>query len=49
MTRSKIYESEAWLKMNFLIKGLKPSAMAKIAKCSENTIRTNLKKHGLIQ
>jgi len=48
MKRIKIYQSEAWLKMNFLIKGYSIKEMAAIARCSENTIRDNLKKHGLI-
>lgn len=49
MRRIKIYESEAWLKTNFLLKGFTIREMANMARCSENTIRTNLKKYGLIE
>jgi hypothetical protein len=49
MKRIRIYESEAWLKMNFLLRGFTIKEMADMARCSENTIRTNLKKYGIIE
>jgi len=48
MRKIKIYESEAWLKIYFLVKGFTIKEMAAMARCSENTIRANLKKYGII-
>lgn len=47
--RIKLYESKAWLELNFVTRGFTVEEIAAMARCSNNTIRENLKKVGLIK
>lgn len=51
MTRRsiKLYESKAWLNEYFVRKKMSITEITTLCRCSENTIRKNLKIHGFIK
>lgn len=49
MKKIKIYESKAWLELEYLVKGFTVEEISKKARCSKNTIRENLKKFEIIK
>lgn len=49
MAKIKLYESDAWLRLQFVTKKKTIDEIAEMCGCSHNTIRTRLKKLKLIR
>lgn len=49
MPKVKLYESEAWLKQKYYIEKLSIAEIAKSCGVSDRSIRSYLKKYGLIK
>lgn len=49
MPKIKLYESEAWLKQKYYIEKLSIADIAKLCNVSDRSIRTYLKRYGLIK
>jgi len=47
--KTKLYKSEAWLRLNFLTKKLSIDEIAALAGVSGRTIRTELQNRGLLR
>lgn len=49
MPRVKLYQNEKWLRMQFLINRKTIKEIADELGCSQNSVRENLKRFGLIK
>lgn len=49
MARTKLYDSKAWLNQKYYVEKLSIDQIAKLCNVSDRSIRTYLKKHGLIK
>lgn len=49
MSKPKLYMSEAWLRLQYLTNKKSVEQIAKECGVAKNTIRTQLKKHGLVK